>query len=129
MAKSESILFLSNGHAEDIIACSIIDALLKEFPFLKIKVLPFVGDGYPYRRLNIEILGPCRIMPSDGFIAGNFFYFLRDLRAGWLKMYREDKELERGKRRSKDGCLCWGYLLGFNLSFFYKKTPCFYRYS
>ncbi|MCD6574851.1 lipid-A-disaccharide synthase-related protein [Candidatus Aerophobetes bacterium] len=123
MAKSESILFLSNGHAEDIIACSIIDALLKEFPFLKIKVLPFVGDGYPYRRLNIEILGPCRIMPSDGFIAGNFFYFLRDLRAGWLKMYREKI---RNLKEEKDGVkmvVCVGDIFLVLTSAFFIKKP------
>ncbi len=89
MRESETVLFLSNGYAEDNIACCIIEKLLIEHPFLKIKVLPLVGEGSLYKKLGIKILGPCEKMPSDGFIAGNFFYFLKDLKANWFKMYRQ----------------------------------------
>ena len=85
--KSQTIIFLSNGYAEDNIASCIIENLLQKDTALEIKVLPFVGEGAPYRKLKIKVLGPCKKMPSDGFIASNFFYFLKDLKAGWLKMY------------------------------------------
>jgi len=86
----KEVIFLSNGHAEDTISCFIIKSLLKIFPSLNsvsFKACPLVGEGHLYKKLGIEILGPCRSMPSDGFIAGNPLYFFKDLRAGWLSLY------------------------------------------
>ena len=42
--KSNSLLIISNGHGEDVIASVIIKELLLLRKFKKIEVMPFVGD-------------------------------------------------------------------------------------
>ncbi len=124
MAGAQTVLFLSNGYGEDSNTCSIIENLLKEHPSLGVKALPLVGEGNPYRKLNIQILGPCKKMPSDGFIEGNFFYFLRDLKSGWLKMYLQKIKAVRAKRDQIKLIVCVGdvFLLLTSVLFFRKPV-------
>ena len=42
---TNSLLFICNGHGEDVIASEIIKRLLKEIKIKKIEVLPLVGTG------------------------------------------------------------------------------------
>ena len=123
MIKSETVLFLSNGYAEDNIACCIIEKLLMEHPFLQIKALPLVGEGSSYRKLDIKILGPCKKMPSDGFIAGGFFYFLKDLKANWLKMYRQKVRALKVERDRVKLVICVGDVFLVLTSTLFIKKP------
>ena len=43
--ETNSILFICNGHGEDVIASEIIKRLLKKIKNKKIEVLPLVGNG------------------------------------------------------------------------------------
>ncbi|EAZ91448.1 lipid-A-disaccharide synthase-related protein [Crocosphaera chwakensis] len=61
------ILVISNGHGEDVIAVSIIEALKKFSKLSKIVALPLVGTGYAYEKANIPIIGTVKTMPSGGF--------------------------------------------------------------
>ncbi len=123
MMKSETILFLSNGYAEDTIACCIIEKLLEESLFLKIKVLPLVGKGIPYRKLSVKILGPCKKMPSDGFIAGDFFYLLKDLKDNWLKMYIQKVKALRAERSKAKLVICVGDIFLVLTAVLFIKRP------
>ena len=124
MTNSQTILFLSNGYAEDTIASHIIEKLLQEYPFLKIKALPLVGEGTPYKKLNVEVLGAGTKMPSDGFVAGNLLYFFKDLKAGWLHTYRQKVKILRIQRSGTKLVVCVGdVFLVLTSALFLRKKP------
>ena len=60
------ILFITNGHGEDIIAARIIEELAGE----DISVLPLVGAGTVFDGLPVTVLGKRKKMPSGGFEIG-----------------------------------------------------------
>lgn len=72
------ILFLSNGHGEDVIAARIIKELSGE----SISILPIVGSGDVFDGLPVEILGPRKKMPSGGFIYQSLGNMTKDFFAG-----------------------------------------------
>lgn len=79
-----NLLFLSNGFGEDAVGAILIEEILKIAPGIKIKVLPLVGEGKSYKKLNdlgVEILGPVKLLPSGGFIRGPY-WIMRDILAG-----------------------------------------------
>jgi hypothetical protein len=48
------VLFLSNGHGEDLNASLILGALRSQEPSLQIGAMPLVGMGNAYRRLQVN---------------------------------------------------------------------------
>jgi uncharacterized protein (TIGR03492 family) len=65
---NKKILFVSNGHGEDVNASAIANALGQLDPTVQIGAMPTVGAGNAYRRLGIEIIGPTKAeIPSGGF--------------------------------------------------------------
>lgn len=119
----QTLLFLSNGYAEDNIACCIIEELRKKYPFLKVKVMPFVGEGISYKKLGVKVLDPCRRMPSDGFIAGDPFYFLKDLKAGWLKLYGKKIKTLKAEQDKVKMVVCVGDVFLILTSALFIKKP------
>jgi uncharacterized protein (TIGR03492 family) len=61
------VLFLSNGHGEDLNASVIIKALRHMAPEVEVAALPIVGAGQAYQRLGVQIIGPTQQLPSGGF--------------------------------------------------------------
>lgn len=84
-APSSRVLFVSNGHGEDDIACKVLDQLrpLVE-PGLSIEAWPMVGSGQAYRDRGIAIAGPSNTLPGEGFGTLSLSLFLRDLRSGFI---------------------------------------------
>ncbi|MBC7189849.1 hypothetical protein H5U35_06515 [Candidatus Aerophobetes bacterium] len=122
--KSEKIVvFLSNGYAEDNIACCIIKNLLRLSPFLKIKAAPFVGEGISYKKMGVEIIGPCRRMPSDGFVGGKIVYLLKDLNAGILNLYWQKIKALRRERKNIKCLVCVGDIFLVVVCAFFIKKP------
>lgn len=78
------ILFLSNGHGEDLNASLIIQALSDRDPALKVTALPLVGSGKAYRKLTVPIIGPTQTLPSGGIIYTHPWNWFKDLGAGLL---------------------------------------------
>ncbi len=74
------LLFITNGHGEDAIACR----LASELHGKRIAALPLVGGGHALRHGPIEILGPAQDAPSGGWGLRRPEMLLADLRAGWL---------------------------------------------
>ena len=61
------VLFLSNGHGEDLNASLILNALRQQAPEIELAAMPIVGEGQAYRRLGVNIIGPTQQLPSGGF--------------------------------------------------------------
>jgi uncharacterized protein (TIGR03492 family) len=78
------ILFLSNGHGEDLNACEVMKELKSRYPNVEVAAMPMVGEGNSYRSQNVEIVSPTRNLPSGGFVYMDRFKLLADLRAGLL---------------------------------------------
>jgi uncharacterized protein (TIGR03492 family) len=84
----KAVLFLSNGHGEDSIACNIFDSLVVNASCdLAFYAWPTVGGGSAYRSRGIPIVGPPNSLPSGGFATLNWRLMIRDLRAGWFSTH------------------------------------------
>lgn len=74
------ILFITNGHGEDMIAARI----MKELEGEDISVLPVVGAGDVFDRMPVKVLGPRKKMPSGGFVYQSFTSLLKDVFSGLI---------------------------------------------
>jgi uncharacterized protein (TIGR03492 family) len=63
----QKLLFLSNGHGEDLNATLILQALRTLRPEIGVAAMPIVGAGKAYTRLAVPIIGPTATLPSGGF--------------------------------------------------------------
>jgi hypothetical protein len=77
----KNVLFITNGHGEDLVAAEIIKTLGPKF---KIGVLPVVGQGKAFAHHKVKILSPVKELPSGGFSLRNLGYLAKDLYAGLL---------------------------------------------
>lgn len=93
------ILFVSNGHGEDVIAGQILDALRPGLPEdVSIDAWAMVGEGTAYQPLGLASQGPAQTLPSEGFGTLSPGMFWRDLRAGWAGSYLRQATHARGLR-------------------------------
>lgn len=92
------ILFITNGHGEDIIAARIIEELAGE----DISVLPLVGAGTVFDGLPVTVLGKRKKMPSGGFVYQSFSNILRDIFSGLIGNSIEQIRLLRALRTKFD---------------------------
>ncbi len=85
---SQSLLVLSNGHGEDLIALRILTALYKLRPEVSYEVMPLVGEGKIFVSAISEgwvrQIGPSTYLPSGGFSNQSFQGLLADLSSGLL---------------------------------------------
>jgi uncharacterized protein (TIGR03492 family) len=85
--ENRKILFISNGHGEDEIACSIIKKMLDRFPVEHIIAFPLVGKGGAYKKMGLSIPVPVKSMPSGGMVPENYTGNLfNDFRAGLARL-------------------------------------------
>ncbi len=80
------ILFLSNGHGEDLNACEVLKELKNRYPTVEVAAMPMVGEGNSYRNQNVSIVAPTRNLPSGGFVYMDRSKLLADLQAGLLSL-------------------------------------------
>lgn len=78
----KKVLFISNGHGEDLHGIQIVKALRHQQPQLEIGAMPIVGQGNAYRNLGIKIIGPTESLPSGGFVYNDRLKLLADIRSG-----------------------------------------------
>ncbi|MBF2058574.1 MAG: hypothetical protein IGQ45_15510 [Cyanobacterium sp. T60_A2020_053] len=78
------ILFISNGHGEDLNASLIAEALKNLCPHGEISAFPIVGEGMIYRNKHIEVVAPTKIMPSGGMFYQNSRNLWRDIFSGFI---------------------------------------------
>jgi hypothetical protein len=97
----KKILFISNGHGEDMISARIIKGLTMKD--LCIDVMPVVGAGKAFEKLKVKVIGPRRSLPGGGFGLRNFSYFIRDIFSGLFgKIRQQVRVLDENK---------WSYAL------------------
>ncbi|TRU93301.1 MAG: hypothetical protein EWV76_00585 [Microcystis novacekii Mn_MB_F_20050700_S1] len=96
----KQILFLSNGHGEDLNASLILGELQKIQPQLSIAALPLVGEGKAYQKLPVPIIAPTATMPSGGIIYTNSFNWIKDIGAGLIGL--TIKQIRAAFKVSKD---------------------------
>ncbi len=102
---SHSLLFICNGHGEDVIASEIIKRLLKKIKNKNIEVLPLVGNGDVFNSIksnNFRKIGYLKELPSGGFSNQSFKGFVLDLFAGFLIYTLRNFLLV--KQKSKHNC-------------------------
>ncbi|WP_320668388.1 lipid-A-disaccharide synthase-related protein [Prochlorococcus sp. MIT 1307] len=84
-----NLLFLSNGHGEDLIALQVLQSLHQLHPSLNLEVLPLVGEGKAYATAISEgwlrRVGPSLRLPSGGFSNQSFRGLVQDIFAGLVK--------------------------------------------
>lgn len=80
------LLFLSNGHGEDVIAARIIEQVQKIAHSPQIFALPIVGEGHAYQKLQIPLIASVKKMPSGGFIYQDRRELWRDIQGGLLSL-------------------------------------------
>jgi len=100
-----SLLFICNGHGEDVIALEIIKRLLKIIKNKNIEVLPLVGNGDVFNSIKsnkFRKIGYLKELPSGGFSNQSLKGFLLDLFAGFL-IYNL-KNFLIVKQKSKHNC-------------------------
>jgi uncharacterized protein (TIGR03492 family) len=81
---NKRVLFLSNGHGEDLNASLILQALASLDGNISLAAMPLVGEGNAYRRLRVPIIGPTSSLPSGGIIYTNPWNWVRDILAGLI---------------------------------------------
>ena len=102
---SHSLLFICNGHGEDVIASEIIKRLLKKIKNKNIEVLPLVGNGDVFNSIkskNFRKIGYLKELPSGGFSNQSLKGFLLDLFAGFLIYSLRNFSIV--KQKSKHNC-------------------------
>ena len=102
------VLFISNGHGEDLNAVQIVKALRQQQPQLEIGAMPIVGQGNAYRNLNIDIIGPTESLPSGGFVYNDRFKLLDDIRSGLFTLLWRQIQATRKYGRDCDAIFAIG---------------------
>ena len=85
--KTHSVLIISNGHGEDVIALELIKRILKKIKNKNIEVLPLVGNGDIFNSIkseNFRKIGFLKELPSGGFSNQSLKGFLLDFFSGFL---------------------------------------------
>ncbi len=87
---SKNLLFLSNGHGEDLIALQILQALHELHPSLSLEVLPLVGEGKVFATAVadgwLQKVGPTIRLPSGGFSNQSVSGLFKDICAGLFEI-------------------------------------------
>ncbi len=86
----KNVLFLSNGHGEDVIALRVMEALYGLHKDIGFEVMPLVGEGKVFRKALREgwllKIGPSRCLPSGGFSNQSLRGLFSDLRSGLVSL-------------------------------------------
>ncbi len=86
----KNVLFLSNGHGEDVIALRVMEALHSLHQDIGFEIMPLVGEGTVFRKALREgwllKIGPSISLPSGGFSNQSFRGLVSDLRSGLFSL-------------------------------------------
>jgi len=133
--KQKRVLFISNGHGEDLNACEILKALRRKYPELDAIALPLVGDGNAYRRANVEIVTPTRSLPSGGFAYMSLWKQIEDFQSGLINLTWQQIKAARECGKTCDFVFATGdvlpaifaYLTGLPYAMFLVSSSAFYE--
>ena len=110
-----SLLVLSNGHGEDLIALRVLEQLRTHHPRPRLEVMPLVGVGSAFDRAAqagwLTRIGPGASLPSGGFSNQSLRGMVADLRAGLPLLSWRQWRLVRQRARQGARVLAVGDLL------------------
>jgi uncharacterized protein (TIGR03492 family) len=87
------ILIVSNGFAEDLVGARIASGLIRA-DGIDVAAFPLVGQGEPYKRKAVRVVGSQQLMPSGGFARTSLRSMYSDLRAGLAGcLFRQAREM------------------------------------
>ncbi len=85
----KKLLFLSNGHGEDMIALRVIKALHEINPDIALEIMPIVGEGQVFNKDVkdgwLAKVGSLTLLPSGGFSNQSLRSLVLDVKAGLLR--------------------------------------------
>ncbi|MGQ9865116.1 MAG: lipid-A-disaccharide synthase-related protein [Pseudanabaenaceae cyanobacterium] len=102
----KTILFISNGHGEDLNGSTVLAALRDRRPDWQFLAAPLVGEGQAYRKWAVPVVTPTRKMPSGGFIYMDNRRLWQDLRAGLLTQTWQ--QMQTLRQQQVDGVVAVG---------------------
>lgn len=117
------VLFISNGHGEDLIASTILDPFLERVQKSEVKALPLVGTGKAYQRHSIEIFKEGYDLPSGGFARQSREALLEDLKKGLLSLTKRQISYLRSMRERVRLGVVVGDIYPLLLSSLFLKRP------
>lgn len=126
MGESKSLLFLSNGHGEDVAAAAVIDKLRGLRDDLLLKAMPIVGNGTAYREKGVEIIGPLAQLPTGGFMRLGFKNLLMDLRGGLLGLTLKQINTLKKAAANTDLAVACGDAVPVLLASLFLRKPVFF---
>ena len=109
--KKKRVLFISNGHGEDLNACEVLKALQHKHPDVEAIALPLVGDGNAYRRAGVKIATPTKALPSGGFAYMNFWKQIEDFQSGLIGLTWQQIKAARACGKTCDFVFATGDVL------------------
>lgn len=100
------VLFVSNGHGEDLIAARLAVELLRkadsDSDSIFVQGFALVGKGLAYRDAGIPVVSPPAELPSGGFLRLGPANLWRDVRGGILRVAAAQVRALRELRRRGD---------------------------
>ncbi|NUN63531.1 hypothetical protein HCU40_01940 [Pseudanabaena biceps] len=134
-ATKKWVLFISNGHGEDLNACEVLKVLRHKYHNIEAIALPLVGDGNAYRRAEVEIVTPTKALPSGGFAYMNLWKQIEDFQSGLIGLTWQQIKAARACRKNCDFVFATGdvlpaifaYLTGLPYAMFLVSSSGFYE--
>ncbi|MEI7942329.1 MAG: hypothetical protein WCH76_04065 [Candidatus Riflemargulisbacteria bacterium] len=113
------ILFISNGHGEDLISLRIIQAFTAKNEGNSVFILPMIGEGKIFSKIkNINIIGPQKETSSGGFVK-SIGSLIKDVFSGILLLHF--RQIRNASKHKYDLVVCVGDFFPFMLSFLFLK--------
>ena len=114
-----NILFISDGHGEDLISLRIIHEFISRKDDNVIFVLPMIGEGKIFSELKgVTIVGPQKETESGGFVK-SFDSFIKDVFSGIFTLH--NKQIKNASKQKYDLVICVGDFFPFILSYLFLK--------
>ena len=132
---SPKVLFISNGHGEDLNSSLIAQSVRQLCPNLKIDAFPIVGAGKSYSNKQFTIVAPLQPMPSGGIFYLNPLNFLKDIFSGLIGLTLKQFQKISQIKNNYDFVVAVGdvvplvfaYLTGKNYVSFIVSTSSYYE--
>lgn len=129
------VLFISNGHGEDLNACEVLKALRQKYPEVETIALPIVGEGNAYRRAGVAIATQTKILPSGGFAYMSVQKQIADFQSGLINLTWQQIKAARECGKTCDFVFATGdvvpalfaYLTGLPYAMFLVSSSAFYE--
>lgn len=127
MNQGKSVLFLSNGRGEDVIAKNLIRAIRRLYPHFYFHALPLVGEGETYAEYDVPRLCHQKEPPSGGFLFETKQALIKDIfHGGILSTLISQFCLLRKTRGEFDVVVCVGDILPVVLSYLALGKKCIF---